>query len=241
MAEYYELAPPPRLADCVECLWVMCQPNESEVVHRVLPDGCADIVFTAGDSKTSLHVAGAMTHFADFSILPGQSLVGIRFHPGMWAARFGVSADCLTDQLFSLEELWGKRARTLLDQISNARSAQQYASLLAASIPPGQALSPLQRALAWMRSRHGLVSLADAAWRTGLSVRQFRRLCLRETGLSPKILARILRFRYALSRVGAEAGLHASLAADCGYFDQSHFIAEFQRFSGATPANYLLR
>jgi AraC-like DNA-binding protein len=58
--------------------------------------------------------------------------------------------------------------------------------------------------------------------------------------LSPKLLARILRFRYALSRVHGQLGEHAGLAADCGYFDQSHFIAEFQRFSGRTPANFYL-
>ena len=31
----------------------------------------------------------------------------------------------------------------------------------------------------------------------------------------------------------------ADLALDCGYYDQAHFIHEFQAFAGITPSVYL--
>ena len=101
--------------------------------------------------------------------------------------------------------------------------------------------TPLQRALAWMAADPASVSLDDVALQSGLSPRQFRRVCVQHTGVSPKLLARVLRFRKALAQVQSQAGPHADVAADCGYFDQSHFIAEFQRFAGQTPADYLAR
>lgn len=211
--------------------------EEPAVRHRVLPDGCADIIFTTGTGKSTLQVAGVMTKFQDFPITAGQTLIGMRFHPGMWAAQIGVPADLLTDTHPTLEHLWGKRARALLGRLEGARSSEDCLSLLteSANTRPSTAI---HRALAFMRSQHGLVSLDEVANQAGLSPRQFRRQCLNQTGLSPKLLARILRFRYALSRIHGERGEHAGLAADCGYFDQSHFIADFQRFSGRTPASF---
>jgi len=206
--------------------------------HRVLPDGCADILFTAGTGRPTLQVVGTMTQFQDFQIISGQMHIGLRFHPGMWADRLRVSASQITDGLIPLEEFWGKRAQTLLVRLEDARSPNACASLLAECVSTTSATTPLQGALAWMRSHHGMVALNDLGFQAGLSPRQFRRLCREQTGLSPKLLARILRFRYAVSRVHKELGDHAGLAADCGYFDQSHFIGDFQRFSGQTPATF---
>jgi AraC-like DNA-binding protein len=237
---YFEIAPPPRLAESVECFWVSRHSVTPEVPHRVLPDGCADILFTSSPGKSTLEVVGAMTQFQDYQTLPPQLFVGLRFHPGTWAAQVGAPANLITDRQISLDEFWGKRARTLLARMEDARSPTDCVSLLAESLSSILPSTPIQRALAWMRSQHGIVALDQVVRQAGLSTRQFRRLCLRHTGLSPKLLARILRFRYALSRVHGQLGEHAGLAADCGYFDQSHFIAEFQRFSGRTPANFYL-
>ena len=237
MASYFELAPPPHLAEAVECFWTM--ESDKSFRHRVLPDGCADIIFTRDSSRASLTVVGAMTRFADFHIAPKQLTVGVRFRPGMWTEHFGVPGPEITDTLVPLEDLWGPRALAVLTQMADAKSPQQCAALLGRALRPSEARTPLQRALAWMEANPTCVSLDGVAFQTGLSARQFRRNCLQQTGVSPKLLARVLRFRKALARVQSQAGEHAGLAVDCGYFDQSHFIAEFQRFAGQTPAAYL--
>ena len=236
MAAYLELAPPPHLAESVECFWIM--QAEQSFRHRVLPDGCADILFTR-DAKASLTVVGTMTRFGDFQLSAGQLLVGVRFRPGMSGVQFGVPVQEITDARPPLEELWGARARTLLEKMACAKSPQQCAALLGQSLQPSPTRTPLQRALARIEADPVSVSLDDVAFQAGLSARQFRRICVRQTGVSPKLLARVLRFRKALAQVRSQAGEHAGLAADCGYFDQSHFIAEFQRFAGETPAAYL--
>jgi len=241
MPAYVELAPPARLAETVECLWVMHHEEDSAARHRVLPDGCADILFTTGSAKPTLQVVGAMTRFEDYRVLPGQTMVGLRFHPGMWAHHIGIPADQVTDGLVALEDLWGPRARSLLQQLAESTSPERCAGLLAGCLRNASSPTALQRALAWMRLHRGVVSLDVLAGQCGISPRQFRRLCLEQAGLSPKLLARIVRFRYALSRIHDEIGQHAGLAADCGYFDQSHFIADFQRFSGHTPAAFSAR
>ena len=240
-AEYGEIAAPTRIADAVECLWWQRTAEDSPVVHRVPPDGCTDILFSSGPAGATLQAVGAMTLWRDFVLPAKELLVGIRFRPGMSAARFGGPADRMTDRLVPLDQFWGAPARHLLERMGNAGSVGECASLLVASIGDTAPRSTLQKAVAFMEARAGRVSMDEIAREAGLSPRQFRRLCLAETGLSPKFLARVLRFRHALTRVRAEAGDHAGLAAECGYTDQSHFIAEFRQFCGHTPAAFLDR
>jgi AraC-like DNA-binding protein len=103
-----------------------------------------------------------------------------------------------------------------------------------------------------------LASEIDCSHRTLIA--QFR-TCI---GGTPKATGRLLRFSRAVRSLDAlsrnrrggpaskpyiEAGARrdlpalavdwADLAADCGYFDQSHFIREFRRFAGATPTEFV--
>jgi AraC-like DNA-binding protein len=52
----------------------------------------------------------------------------------------------------------------------------------------------------------------------------------------------VRRFQRVLESVHRKAGVNwARVALDCGYYDQAHFIHDFQAFSGMTPAAYLAR
>jgi AraC-like DNA-binding protein len=239
MPDYREIAPPPHLAGAVECFWTMSHSGASAFAHRVVPDGCADILFTRGLGKPTLMAVGAMTQLEDFPVPSGLYNFGVRFRPGMWTKQIGIPGDRLTNKILPLEDLWGVRGRKLLSQLVEARSPEQCASTLAEQLGLSKERAPIQRALECMEKFHGQVSLDWLAGQSGLSARQFRRVCIQQTGLSPKFLARVLRFRHALSKVHAQAGDHACLAAECGYTDQSHFIAEFKSFSGHTPSAYL--
>jgi len=45
-----------------------------------------------------------------------------------------------------------------------------------------------------------------------------------------------------LGQVSRARGVHwAEIAADHGYYDQSHFIHDFRDFTGMTPSVYLAR
>lgn len=233
---YREIAPSPRLARTVECFWAIEQLGNEEP-HRVLPDGCADILFTRVGDRAAIEAVGPMTRFQDFPQPGGRLLVGVRFHPGMWTAQLGVPGDRITDEVVPLEDLWGGRARELRDRLGEARSVEEWVGVLEQTLPAAEEAGPFERGLAWMRKRHGCVSIDEVADQCGLSARQFRRICLAQTGLTPKFLARVLRFRHALEQVHAHPCAFAHLALDCGYYDQAHFINEFRELSGRTPGD----
>lgn len=232
MAEYREIAASAAFAGSIECFWSLTIEAPAPA-HRVTPDGCADLLFSQG----KLAVVGAMTRYQDYAQSAGERVIGVRFRPAAWASHLGIPADRITDMILPLDDLWGARARALQGELASADALEQFAPLLERALRP-QETTPIRRAIRWMEQHHGCVSIDEVADQTGLSPRQFRRLCLGQTGLSPKFLARVLRFRRAASLVRASACDAADLALTCGYYDQAHFINEFREFSGRTPSSF---
>ena len=59
-------------------------------------------------------------------------------------------------------------------------------------------------------------------------------------GLGPRTLARILRTRHLLERLDLHGDPSWSdLAAEGGWFDQSHLIRDFRLHTGVTPSEYV--
>ena len=222
MLHYREIPPSPAWASTVECFWTLRAGGDTSP-HRVLPDGCADILL--GETPS---VVGPMTTFRDYALVPGTQIAGLRFRPGRWTSILGTPGDRIVDAVLPLEDLWGsRRAREFRDRGFDAQAIEALLPAPAAPTPAEQAIALLERAA-------GCATVEDLACESGLSVRQFRRVCLEKTGLTPKLLARVLRFRHAAARVHV-AQTAAALALDCGYYDQAHLIRDFREFAGRTP------
>src|SRR5271170_3198787 len=115
MSEYREIAPSAGLRGTIECFWSLEQ-DASAPAHRVMPDGCADILFSPGGR---LQVVGAMTRYQDYQQSPGERVMAVRFRPGAWTSYFGIPGHRITDTILPLEDLWGARARRVQDRVSS--------------------------------------------------------------------------------------------------------------------------
>lgn len=85
-----------------------------------------------------------------------------------------------------------------------------------------------------------VISLSILSDRAGLSERSLQRMFDRYCGVGVKTIltrARAIDAVRALDR-GWE-GSFGDLAAEFGWFDQSHFTADFRRVTGTTPAEYI--
>ena len=216
----------------VECCWSM-ETDAPLAAYPVRPDGCLDILFSR---EEGLRVVGAMTAERRFD-LPAMSLsVGVRFRPGMAGSFLGWAPGELTDQIVSAEDLWGRAGRERESRMSEARSAYEGMKILLGALRAPDAPNNVQRAIEAIVEQHGAADLESAARHANLSPRQFRRRCEQESGLAPKHLSRVLRFRRVLelARRG-ERPEWAGIAAEAGYFDQAHLIRDFREFTGETP------
>jgi AraC-like DNA-binding protein len=174
-----------------------------------------------------------MTTEQRFVLPAGSKTTGVRFRPGMAKPFLGISPAELTDKTFPLEDLWGSRARELETRLANQLTSQSMATALIAAPAP----DPVKRAIEAITQAHGAVDLDCVAAQAGMSARQFRRRCFEESGLSPKHLCRILRFRRACQLAAAPSRGWASIAIETGYFDQAHLIRDFREFTGRAPVS----
>lgn len=200
---------------------------------RVLPDGCADLVW---DGRRLL-VAPARPAARTYALAEGGLSIGLTLRCGVLGAWLGVPADGLPDEPLRLSEIWPDVA-VLEDRLAAARPAQARALLRGLALGRGGA--PDLRVLGAVR-RLGEpgVSVEAAADTVGLGVRELRRRLRRDVGYGPKSLQRVLRFRrfhLALEAVAAgQVGL-AAAALDAGYADQPHLTRECRALTGSTPA-----
>lgn len=237
MAEYSEIAPSRRLAKHVECFWFL-DPAPGDKDNRVLPDGCTDLVFSLIGGRVSGSVVGAMTRSITTPVRPGEKVFGVRFHPAMSHGLLRAPVAMLTDQVVDLGSVWGKDGTALEQRLAEARSHEECRRAIEAALQPGDAATAVQCAALWIVENRGIASAGELARHAGLSARQFRRLCIEQTGVGPKMLCRVVRFRNAANHMARPADNWADFALAHGYYDQAHFINEFREFSGLTPAQY---
>lgn len=104
----------------------------------------------------------------------------------------------------------------------------------------GRPMSPdVAWALKTLQSSHGARSIGALSRDLSCSRKTLIQRFHAQIGLSPKSVANILRFAYAVDRIKAtDDESWADLAVACGYYDQAHFNRGFRRFSGRTPREF---
>jgi AraC-like DNA-binding protein len=254
---YWERPPVHGLERHVTRVWASRVAGGSPFVKRVVPDGCADIIWLHG----SLIVAGPDTGPVLTPLNPGSPVVGVRFRPGLAPTVLGVAAAELLDARVDLEALWGRAAGWLEERLAGAPTAAEAMALLEreliARLPAAHPPDPLaETVLAELRRAPRFAVVSRIAATVGTSERQLHRRCLAAFGYGPKTLDRILRFQRFLTLAGQPdrgrpAGRGAAqgrqvhqvhqvrdlarLAVEAGYADQAHLSRECRTLGGLSP------
>lgn len=100
--------------------------------------------------------------------------------------------------------------------------------------------SAMQHAAALLSRSHGRSNLANVVTSLGLSDSSWRRHFTTQIGVAPKRYLRMLRFHHAVALRRDLPDLSwTDICQEAGYYDQSHFIAEFREMGGAAPSRFM--
>ncbi len=257
-ARYREYAPSAALKDAVRAIFTFSmgsggfEEGSRPFWSSLWADAHASVVFCSGGGYSieglwhpagpRSHVIGPMSQSRRTTPDSCFKQVGAYF-TAQGVGRFFDSPAELADRVTALEDLWGAAARSFDERLGEMADDRERAlaldTFLSHRIPSRTALRggfDLAPLTSFARLRAGRLSVEEMADLAGVSRQHLAREFVKQTGVGPKLYLRLTRFRaVAGGSLRADAGW-ADLALRAGYADQSHMIADFRRFGGATPA-----
>jgi AraC-like DNA-binding protein len=254
------LAPP--LAAFIRCFWYWEGAPQTHARERLLPNGEAAIIFNLRDDEMRIYdaddpqrytscglvgITGPRTNCFAIDTATEERVIGIQFQAGGTFPFFREPAAEVANQSVALDCLWGPRAALIREQLLAASSVDAMFAVLERELLAHLARPlELHPAVAFAREHicrapHA-ITIAGVTQRIGMSQRRFIELFRDQIGLAPKAFCRVRRFQRVLEAVHRRQSVDwAQVALDGGYYDQAHFIHDFQDFSGMTPTAYLSR
>ena len=252
---YSHHTPAPPLSDFVEFLWCLTE-GPTHSAERILPCAAPELVINLRDNEirignagpgrtlqrlSGVVVAGPYSHSFDIDASRHTAMLGVHFKPGGVAAVLGVPPSEILDTHLDLEQLWPSGADTLRERVCESAAVADRFAIVEAALTSrlrGDLLPPpsVACAVATLLPGPSHPPIGDLAEDAGLSHRQFIKEFTTSVGMTPKLFARVRRFRYATSRMRfSRPPSWSEFAVECGYADQAHMIRDFQSFSGLTP------
>jgi AraC-like DNA-binding protein len=251
--------PIPELADVVTRIYAhdsgVASPGEQSS-WLIVPDGEIKLIFPVrGDitcaigDRVRLHRAARLI-VSTMRTAPGQlwfpegvDAIGVIVRPEAAYRVFDIPHHELANCTLDGEEVVGAAARQWQEELANLPAMEVRVSTLQKRLWEWvRRRERRDRAyeFAVRRVRHadGSIRIEDVASQLGWSRRHLERRFREYVGVGPKTFAAILRFHAVYKRVRRAGPGQYGDAIGEAYFDQSHFLKDFKRFTGMTPRAY---
>jgi AraC-like DNA-binding protein len=237
------LAPAAELQPWIEGYWVVSWELPDGQVHRQTNLSHASINAAFEPEGAFLYGVPDRTFVRDISGC-GWAF-GVKFRPGAFFPFYGAPLSSLTGTRVPFELAFGQAGARWTQAMRRASTPEERARATDAfwrARRPARAPGPAAGIAGRIISDRSILTAAQAAAGSGLTVRSLQRLFQREVGIGPKEVIRRFRLQEAAERLLREPGLACGdLAQDLGYFDQAHFIRDFREVVGVTPEVYRRR
>jgi AraC-like DNA-binding protein len=253
---YEEYIPHTILQDYVKRFWIMEKRYTVEdSIEEVLPDACVELILNFGSAYTQIIDGSTPRQLPQVFLIGLQSkplllqtnglvkIMAVRFFA--WGALPFLKAEAQPSSTTTVEldDGWQQVVTKVaakvhigayqeaVEEIEDFMIDRRLTSLFDPHL--------VQTAARLLYHTKGQFRVAELANYCNLSVRQLQRQFDDATGVSPKALARTIRFDAIRNRLMSEPDSNLTdLAYEFGYTDQAHFINDFNAFMDRTPGEF---
>jgi len=256
---YQTFQPHPDLESLISCYWTLEVPadNDSQK-QRIVPDGCIEMAFILGDDIKRY------TSEDEFILQPRAMVLGqtiepfyieptgyvntfaIRFYPYGFANFVAMPIKNLANKETSIELLFGeKNGKKLEQKIIEATNSSERIEIienfLLDKLNEKTTIDNIVKTtIDALLATNGSASISTILKEDLSKRRQLERNFIKQIGVSPKQLGKVIRLQTALKMLlNKKSGNLTDIAYESEYFDQAHFIKDFKEFTGINPKEFL--
>ncbi len=256
---YQTFQPHSDLESLVQCYWTLEVPADNNAQkQRIIPDGCIEMAFILGDDIKRY------TSEDEFILQPRAMVLGqtiepfyieptgyvnsfaVRFYPYGFANFVTTPIKNLVNKETPIELLFGEvPAKEIAQKIIQATDTKERIEIIEDFL--------LNKIKNETTINNIVKSTVDAILSTKGSTpiniilkediskrRQLERNFLKQIGISPKQLGKVIRLQAALKMLLNQQSKNLTqIAYDSEYYDQAHFIKDFKEFTGTNPNRFL--
>lgn len=236
------VAPPPLLAAFVEHFWSVHWDlrGHAPQLRETLPHPNVHLVVERGLTGVfGVHTARYVRHLEGLGCA-----FGVKFRPGGFHPFLRRPLASIADGSLTLPEVFGAAADGFEDDVlacADTEGMIEVATrfLVARRPQPDAQVERVAGIVALIAGDRTLTRVEDLVQRCALGKRAMQRLFEEYVGVSPKWVINRYRLHEAVEQLaGGRPPDWSALAQNLGYFDQAHFIRDFKRLVGRTPADY---
>ena len=257
--KFKEFPPSDILRPYIKCFYIFKSNNDIEFEDTVFPSGNMEVIFNLGEGEwessvenkffktPQIELWGQITKPLAIKSKGKHIMLGIRFLTHSAAYFFNDEIGVFNDRVSDLYDIMDGPVKMLHSQLLettelNGRIALIESFLLKRLVKSEKKSFRIDKVadiLTNIKKNSTENNIQNIASKHGITPRYLHKLVYQHTGLSPTLYNKINRFQHSLRLIAKNELPLTSIAYDCGYFDQSHFIRDFKTFTGITPSNYI--
>jgi AraC-like DNA-binding protein len=258
--QFCHIEPHFQLKNYIEKMWLFKSSGKMPVddMKLVVPNGNLKLtvsyqngIVAAVNGKTfaSKEHDITLTGFIDVPVIldadenVATETIGIEFNPQGAYRFFHFNLNHIQNQIYSLSDVLGNAGKQLAERINDTTSAQQKINVLQQFLL--KQLSQQNEDLIFdyclekITASNGRITVKELEKKTGYSSRWLNIKFNDKLGVSPKNFSSVIRFKhYYEGFIGGNEKLFSRNDFYELYYDQSHFIKDFKRFTGLPPARF---
>ncbi len=228
-------------------------------MEKFLPDGSMDLLIDLTETPKKLFHDEGGTTFTTYkkSWISGMkteyilidasvsSMIGVHFKPGGAYPFLDFPVNELNNVTIEMDAIWNNEIHQIREAVLNTYPIDQKFNILENYfLQKGKQRSEpnllVKYAVEQLLQSPTVWTIDKLTRKVGVTQKHLISLFKKYVGLSPKQLARISKFQKVIQLTEKQQQIEwTQIAYECGYYDQSHFIKEFQAFSGINPSAYM--